>query len=139
MKAPMILDCTLRDGSYVNNFQFTQKDTESISGDLDKAGFPYIEVGHGIGLGATEKGPHKAACSDIQYMRAARKSVKKNKWGMFDQFIVSNAIFKKGLKLKAKQQKILNEDWLLWKGKKPNRFSKIPQSRLSGRGSSHTP
>mgnify|MGYP006079390367 FL=1 len=83
MKAPMILDCTLRDGSYVNNFQFTQKDTESISGDLDKAGFPYIEVGHGIGLGATEKGPHKAACSDIQYMRAARKSVKKNKWGMF--------------------------------------------------------
>ena len=83
MRAPMILDCTLRDGSYVNNFQFTEQDTAKISNDLDKAGFPYIEVGHGIGLGATEKGQYVAVCSDIEYMKAARKSVKNNKWGMF--------------------------------------------------------
>ena len=53
MKAPMILDCTLRDGSYVNNFQFTEEDTENIPFDLDHAGFPYIEVGHGYGVGAS--------------------------------------------------------------------------------------
>ena len=75
MKAPMILDCTLRDGSYVNNFQFTEEDTEKISFDLDNAGFPYIEVGHGIGVGASEKGQYVAACSDVEYMRAANKAV----------------------------------------------------------------
>ena len=77
MKAPMILDCTLRDGSYVNNFQFTEEDTEKISFDLDNAGFPYIEVGHGIGVGASEKGQYVAACSDVEYMRAANKAVNK--------------------------------------------------------------
>ncbi len=46
----------------------------------------------------------------------------KNDWGMFDQLIVSQSIFKnKGLHLKEKQQKILAEDWLIWKGQKPNR------------------
>lgn len=45
----------------------------------------------------------------------------KNKWGMFDQFIVSSNVFEKGLILKTKQQKILYTDWLVWKGKKPNR------------------
>ena len=83
MKAPMILDCTLRDGSYVNNFQFSKDETSEISRDLDKAGFQYIEVGHGIGLGATERGQYVAACSDEEYMKAASESVKNNKWGMF--------------------------------------------------------
>ena len=69
--------------SYVNNFQFTEEDTEKISFDLDNAGFPYIEVGHGIGVGASEKGQYVAACSDVEYMRAANKAVNKNKWGMF--------------------------------------------------------
>ena len=83
MKAPKILDCTLRDGSYVNDFQFTAKDTEKISHELDKAGFPYIEVGHGVGLGASEKGKNIAAASDIEYMQAAAKAVNRGKWGMF--------------------------------------------------------
>lgn len=45
----------------------------------------------------------------------------KNDWGMFDQFIVSNNVFESGLSLKSKQQKILYTDWLVWRGKKPNR------------------
>jgi len=46
----------------------------------------------------------------------------KNDWGMFDQFIVTKSIFnKKGLYLKDKEQKILTKEWLIWKGKKPNR------------------
>ena len=83
MNAPKILDCTLRDGSYVIDFQFTAADTENIARALDEAGFQYIEVGHGIGLGASEQGKNIAAATDIEYMQAASKAVKRGKWGMF--------------------------------------------------------
>ena len=78
-----LLDCTLRDGSYAVDFQFTTTDTENIVQELDDAGFPYIEIGHGIGLGASERGKNIAAASDTDYMKAAVKSIKKSKWGMF--------------------------------------------------------
>lgn len=45
----------------------------------------------------------------------------KNDWGMFDQFIVSQSVFSGGLHLKKKKQTILENDWLIWKGQKPNR------------------
>ncbi len=83
MHCPDILECTLRDGSYAIDFQFTAVDTESIGRALDLAGFPYIEVGHGIGLGASEQGRNVAAASDLEYMRAAARSIGKGKWGMF--------------------------------------------------------
>jgi 4-hydroxy 2-oxovalerate aldolase len=83
MYTPQILECTLRDGSYAIDFQFTTNDTERIAHALDEAGFPYIEVGHGIGLGASEQGLHVAAASDKDYMVAASKSIKFGKWGMF--------------------------------------------------------
>lgn len=83
MNTPQILECTLRDGSYVIDFQFTVNDTERIAQALDTAGFPYIEVGHGIGMGASEQGHHVAAATDVDYMVAASKSVKTGKWGMF--------------------------------------------------------
>jgi 4-hydroxy-2-oxovalerate aldolase len=50
---------------------------------LDQAGFPYIEVGHGVGLGASAKGKNIAAATDVEYMQAAAKGVKRGKWGMF--------------------------------------------------------
>jgi 4-hydroxy-2-oxovalerate aldolase len=81
--APIILDCTLRDGSYVIDFQFTSVDTDTIARALDEAHFPYIEVGHGIGLGASEQGRHIAAASDLEYMQAAARAVQRGKWGMF--------------------------------------------------------
>lgn len=73
-----ILDCTLRDGSYAVDFGFTAADTKAISVTLDELGFRYIEVGHGIGLGASEKGYGVAACTDIEYMHWAHGN-----WGMF--------------------------------------------------------
>ena len=76
------MDCTLRDGSYAVDFQFTAKFTASLSRVLDDLGFDYIEVGHGIGIGASDK-IRRAAATDIQYARAANSSVKKSKWGMF--------------------------------------------------------
>ena len=82
-RIPKLLDCTLRDGSYVIDFQFTANDTEQIGKALDNVHFPYIEVGHGIGLGASEQGQHVAAASDLEYMAAAAKAITRGKWGMF--------------------------------------------------------
>lgn len=83
MHCPNVLECTLRDGSYAIDFQFTVADTESLGHALDQAGFPYIEVGHGIGLGASELGRNVAAASDLEYMQAAARSITRGKWGMF--------------------------------------------------------
>lgn len=83
MKKIKILECTLRDGSYAVDFQFSIKDTQKICGSLDGAGFEYIEIGHGIGMGASESGKNVAAATDEEYMVAASSVVKKAKWGMF--------------------------------------------------------
>lgn len=78
-----ILDTTLRDGSYVNNFQFDLATTAAWCSRLDKCGIDYIEVGHGIGLKASESGYGKALQTDIEYMVAAKTSIKNSKWGIF--------------------------------------------------------
>lgn len=82
---PTILDCTLRDGSYVVDFAFTKETTRTIAARLGRLGFPLIEVGHGIGLGASAKGMGVAAASDEEYMVAAESSGCKFgvNWGMF--------------------------------------------------------
>lgn len=81
--APTILEVTLRDGSYAINFQFTATDTTLICRELDEAGFPMIEVGHGVGLGASRAGKGQAAETDEAYLAAAAGAVKRAKWGMF--------------------------------------------------------
>lgn len=80
---PTIMEVTLRDGSYAIDFQFTASDTAIICSELEKAGFGYIEIGHGIGLGATRVGKGSAAESDEGYMRAAADTLNKANWGMF--------------------------------------------------------
>jgi 4-hydroxy-2-oxovalerate aldolase len=80
---PEILEVTLRDGSYLVDFQFTADDTTLIASALDSAGFRWIEVGHGLGLGATALGRGAAACSDVEYMQAAAEAVQLGRWGMF--------------------------------------------------------
>lgn len=80
---PKILECTLRDGSYEIDFQFSENDTINICSALDDAGFELIEVGHGVGLGASEKNIGIALESDETYMQAAANSVSKGQWGMF--------------------------------------------------------
>lgn len=82
MRIPKILDCTGRDGSCVVDFQSTAADTRNISRELDEAGFPYIEVGHGVVLGASEDGKNIAAASDVVYKQAAAEAVRHGKRGM---------------------------------------------------------
>lgn len=68
-----IIENTLRDGSYVVGFQFNEQHTNDISTGLDKLGFKYIEVGHGLGLGAwDQKKCGLAAENDVTYISAAR-------------------------------------------------------------------
>ena len=81
--APTILDVTLRDGSYAVDFQFSAADTRNICDELDGAGFALIEVGHGLGLGASAAGKGQAAETDETYLKAASESVRRAKWGMF--------------------------------------------------------
>ena len=78
-----VLDTTLRDGSYLINFGFSAEQTSDISGALDGAGIDLIEVGHGVGLNASEAGYGRAVLEDEAYMAAAAKAVTRGKWGMF--------------------------------------------------------
>lgn len=78
-----VLDTTLRDGSYVINFGFTAEQTTSISAALDEAGIDLIEVGHGVGLNASNAGQGRAVETDETYAAAAAAAVKHGKWGMF--------------------------------------------------------
>lgn len=52
-RVPELLDCTLRDAGYAINFQFSAGDIRKISAGLVSSGIRRIEVGHGLGLGAS--------------------------------------------------------------------------------------
>lgn len=80
---PDILEVTLRDGSYLIDFQFTAEDTATIAAALEGVGFRWIEIGHGLGLNASQAGKGMAAATDQQYMEAAAQALKHAKWGMF--------------------------------------------------------
>ncbi|MBW4651604.1 MAG: 4-hydroxy-2-oxovalerate aldolase [Kaiparowitsia implicata GSE-PSE-MK54-09C] len=79
----MLLDTTLRDGSYVINFNFDRQQTATICTELDDAGVDLIEVGHGVGLNASKRDQGVARETDEVYMAAAAGAVKRGKWGMF--------------------------------------------------------
>lgn len=78
-----IMDVTLRDGSYAIDFQFSTIDVEVIGKKLDALGYHYIEIGHGMGLGASSLKNGLALNTDTEYLEAARYSVKTAKYGMF--------------------------------------------------------
>jgi len=78
-----ILDVTLRDGSYANNFQFSCAQQKLITGEIEKAGIEYIEIGHGMGIGANSPKNGLALHTDKEYLAAAHSSLKKAKYGTF--------------------------------------------------------
>lgn len=83
MRELRILETTLRDGSYAINFQFTARDTALIASALEGAGFDLIEIGHGVGLHASESGKGIAVETDEAYLRAAADALTEAKFGMF--------------------------------------------------------
>jgi len=73
-----ILECTLRDGSYAVDFKFTERDTVLLAGVLAKLGFQWIEVGHGLGLGATRAGKGSMPASDERLIESAKNAAMAN-------------------------------------------------------------
>lgn len=80
---PVLLDCTIRDGSYAIDFKFTAADTGLIAGLLDEAGLRWIEIGHGLGLGASAAGKGRAASDDREVIEASRAQVDTAQLGAF--------------------------------------------------------
>ncbi len=80
-KKIQILDVSSRDGSYALNFQITPHNVATIVDYLDYAGIPYIEIGHGSGLGFSKLG-YPSAASNLEYAHAAKVMKKKSKIGV---------------------------------------------------------
>src|SRR5436305_928424 len=73
--APQLLDVTLRDGGYVNDWQFSIEDALAIISTLSRAGVAYIEVGYYrsrlAGNGAGKSGP--SSCCGREYLEAVSR------------------------------------------------------------------
>ena len=89
MKNIEILDCTLRDGSYITNFQFSKRDTKNIVSGLDKSGVNFIEVGHGLGLGASSPKLGITYAFDPKILAPEVKNIKK--WPLDVIYVVDSA------------------------------------------------
>jgi 4-hydroxy-2-oxovalerate aldolase len=77
------MECTLRDGSYAVDFKFTERDTEVLAGVLGRLGFQWIEVGHGVGLGAAQAGKGAMPASDERLIESAKRAAPNAKIGSF--------------------------------------------------------
>lgn len=77
-----ILECTIRDGGYAIDFQWSADEIEQIVGELATAGFTYIEVGHGIGLGGS-RASAPARCPDDEMAVCASRSKGSSRIGAF--------------------------------------------------------
>ena len=82
-KTFQIMDVTCRDGSYAINFQLSTAAEKNICCGLEALGFEYIEVGHGIGLGASRKNHGKALHTDEEYLACAQENLHKAQYGVF--------------------------------------------------------
>lgn len=71
-----VLDCTIRDGSYAVDYQFTAEDTAIVAAGLSAVGIRHIEVGHGLGLGGDRQMICSSATTDIEAIKAARQAIR---------------------------------------------------------------
>lgn len=78
-----ILDCTLRDGSYAVDFQFTEETIANVLAGVEAAGIRFIELGHGLGLNAAEALSKPTLVSDERCFAIAAETLRTANWGMF--------------------------------------------------------
>lgn len=76
-----ILDCTIRDGSYVTKYMWDNDTLKTLVLGLSKAGVEYIEIGNGMGLGMYRKKTN--AKSDKEYIDNTIKYKNNAKIGAF--------------------------------------------------------
>lgn len=77
-----LVDCTIRDGGYVNDFQLTKEHVTAIILAAEKAGIELIEIGHGLGVSAFRQ-VKSALLSDLDYCHVAKEQLSSSKWGTF--------------------------------------------------------
>jgi 4-hydroxy 2-oxovalerate aldolase len=77
-----VLECTIRDGGYAIDFQWSPEEVAGIVGELAAARFEYIEIGHGLGLGASRT-MTAARCSDEEMAAVAGGAKRQSKIGAF--------------------------------------------------------
>lgn len=65
MSKVLLLDCTLRDGGYINNWQFGNREIKKITRRLVKAGIEIIEMGFLTDLPHTENDSLFSSCAEI--------------------------------------------------------------------------
>jgi 4-hydroxy 2-oxovalerate aldolase len=79
MKAPRIVDSTLRDGSHALRHQFTREQVGKIVTALDAAGVPVIEVSHGDGLAGSSLQYGFSGTSEMDLIEEARSAARNAK------------------------------------------------------------
>jgi 4-hydroxy 2-oxovalerate aldolase len=77
-----ILECTIRDGGYAIEFQWSADEILQIVGRLAAAGFSRIEIGHGLGLGASRT-LTPSRCSDEEMTTVASQAKGQARIGAF--------------------------------------------------------
>lgn len=80
---PAIYEVFFRDGSYALDFGFTVRHMEIIGAAMERAGLPYVEIGHGYGLGAERAGFPAAAQTDEEYLKTASRVFHGTAFGVF--------------------------------------------------------
>jgi len=82
---PIAFDVTLRDGSYLNNFNFSPAFTNYYLKEINKLDIKYCEIGHGLGVGAYRNNFSKSKISDIKFLKVINSLNIKTKVGFFAQ------------------------------------------------------
>ncbi|KFN39359.1 MAG: 4-hydroxy-2-oxopentanoic acid aldolase [Sulfuricurvum sp. MLSB] len=78
----LLYDVTLRDGSHAIRHQLTKEQIIEYAQMADNAGVGVVEVGHGIGLGASSLQIGKSLLSDEEMLRIAREHLNKSLLGI---------------------------------------------------------
>ena len=73
----------MRDGSYAVDFKLTERDTEVLATVLGRLGFKWIEVGHGLGLGAAQAGKGTMPTTDERLIECAKRAAPDARIGSF--------------------------------------------------------
>lgn len=80
---PTMIDCTLRDGSNAVDFNFDESTVRKILRGLERGGVRWIDLGHGLGLGAREKSGKPGILTEEQYLAIAGEELTQASFGMF--------------------------------------------------------
>ena len=72
----IVCDATLRDGSHAYSHQITLEQVTSYAAAAEAAGFSFLEVGHGNGLGASSLQVGESLVPEGEMLRAARRELR---------------------------------------------------------------